>query len=61
MHVLTTTRPLPTGEPLSEPDQLAYLHLWRYLGHLLGLRGEWNPCTPPPGVAPIAYAKVRSH
>ena len=49
------------GEPLTEPDQLAYLHLWRYLGHLLGLRGEWNPCTPPPGVAPIAYAKVRSH
>jgi hypothetical protein len=46
------------GEPLTEPDQLAYLHLWRYLGHLLGLRGEWNPCTPPPGVAPIAYAKA---
>ena len=46
------------GEPLTEPDQLAYLHLWRYLGHLLGLRGEWNPCTPPPDVAPIAYAKA---
>jgi hypothetical protein len=31
--------------PISPPDQDAFLHLWRYIGYLLGIRDEFNPCT----------------
>jgi hypothetical protein len=30
---------------LTRQDQEAYLHLWRYIGHLIGVREEYNPCT----------------
>ena len=30
---------------LTPADYEAYLHLWRYVGHLIGVRDEYNPCT----------------
>ena len=30
---------------LTHADHEAYLHLWRYVGHLIGVRDEFNPCT----------------
>lgn len=39
--------------PLPDEDQRAYLHLWRLLGHLLGLRDEYNPCRRD-----VPYAKA---
>jgi len=32
------------GAPLPRADQAAYLHLWRYIGFLLGVDDEHNPC-----------------
>ena len=32
------------GSRVSEEEEGDYLHLWRYLGHLLGVRDEHNPC-----------------
>jgi len=35
-----------TGAPwLTLREQEAYLHLWRYIGHLIGVREEFNVCT----------------
>ena len=35
-----------TGAPwLTLKEQEAYLHLWRYIGHLIGVREENNVCT----------------
>lgn len=36
---------LVRGEPLPDDEQAAYLHLWRYIGHLLGVSPEHNPCA----------------
>ncbi|KAH8076573.1 DUF2236-containing protein [Aureococcus anophagefferens] len=33
------------GSRVSEEEEGDYLHLWRYLGHLLGVRDEHNPCA----------------
>jgi hypothetical protein len=33
------------GAPLPASDRAAYLHLWRYIGHLLGVADEHNPCA----------------
>jgi len=32
------------GRPLPDQDKQAYLHLWRYIGFLIGVRDENNPC-----------------
>mmetsp|Transcript_17155 Transcript_17155/g.42078 ORF Transcript_17155/g.42078 Transcript_17155/m.42078 type:complete len:185 (+) Transcript_17155:79-633(+) len=32
------------GSPLSDEEQAAYLHLWRYIGFLMGVRDDLNPC-----------------
>jgi hypothetical protein len=32
--------PMLTGK-----DEMAFLHLWRYVGHLIGVRDEFNPLT----------------
>lgn len=33
------------GQGLAEGQQAAYVHLWRYVGHLLGIPHEHNACT----------------
>jgi hypothetical protein len=33
------------GSRVGEDEEGDYLHLWRYLGHLLGVRDEHNPCA----------------
>ena len=33
------------GRPLLSVEQEAYLHLWRYIGFLLGVDEKLNPCT----------------
>lgn len=34
------------GAPfLTERERIAYLHLWRYIGYLIGVREEYNPCS----------------
>lgn len=30
---------------ISKADQDAFLHTWRYIGYLLGIRDEFNPCA----------------
>lgn len=32
------------GRRLSRAEEEDYLHLWRYLGHLLGVEDRYNPC-----------------
>ena len=32
------------GRPLSHEDQDAYIHLWRYIGWLIGIEDMHNPC-----------------
>ena len=35
-----------TGAPwLTQREQEAYIHMWRYIGHLIGIRDENNVCT----------------
>jgi len=36
------------GRPLSDEDQHAYMHLWRYIGWLMGVEEENNPCVDVP-------------
>lgn len=45
------------GHPLADGEQQAYLHLWRYLGHLLGVAEAVNPCA---GGVPTAKAALES-
>lgn len=33
------------GAPMSDVDEHAYLHTWRYIGYLIGIKEEYNPCT----------------
>jgi len=39
---------LPSVSPVSHDEQMAYLHLWRYIGHLVGVRPEFNKCIDVP-------------
>ena len=32
------------GAPLSEYDEYCYCHAWRYIGYLIGVKDEYNPC-----------------
>lgn len=43
VNVLYSMRVL--GAQLSDYDELAYLHLWRYVGYLIGVKEQYNPCT----------------
>ena len=36
------------GVPLSERELSDYSHLWRYIGHVMGIRDEHNPCDSFP-------------
>lgn len=42
VNVLVTIKRL--GGRLSRYDEMAYLHLWRYVGFLIGVADEHNPC-----------------
>ena len=42
-NVLETIQRM-TGR-LTRADEEAYLHLWRYIGHLIGVRDAFNPCS----------------
>jgi len=42
------------GEELPAAEQAAFLHLWRYMGHLLGVAEAHNPCA---GGMPLAKAR----
>jgi hypothetical protein len=45
------------GAPfLTAHDELAYLHWWRYMGYLIGIRDEYNPCES----SPMAHGRVES-
>ena len=35
------------GKPLTAREEVAYLHLWRYIGHLLGVQEDSNPLGSP--------------
>ena len=45
------------GEELPEAEQEAFLHLWRYMGHLLGVAETHNPCA---GGMRLAKARLES-
>ena len=45
------------GGPVPEEEERAYLHLWRWVGRLLGLRDELNPCRAG---MPLAKATLES-
>jgi hypothetical protein len=36
---------LTLGRPLPASEQADYLHLWRYIGWLMGLDERRNPCN----------------
>ena len=36
---------LTLNKPLSATDQSDYLHLWRYIGWLMGVEDDRNPCA----------------
>ena len=52
-NVLIGLEVLRGDRPLPQADQEAYLHLWRYIGFLLGVRDEYNPCARD-----VPYAKA---
>jgi hypothetical protein len=33
------------GASLSRYDKESYIHLWRYIGYLIGIDEDFNPCT----------------
>jgi len=45
------------GGPVPGEEERAYLHLWRWVGRLLGLRDELNPCRAG---MPLAKATLES-
>lgn len=47
--------------PLPRSEQAAYLHLWRYMGRLLGVDDEHNPCSGGPPRAKAALESIVVH
>ncbi|GAB5362556.1 hypothetical protein AAMO2058_000807500 [Amorphochlora amoebiformis] len=45
------------GRPLSDEEQRGYLHVWRYIGFLMGIKDEVNPCR---GDVQLAKAELES-
>jgi hypothetical protein len=33
------------GAPITKEEVNAYIHLWRYIGYLIGVKEAYNPCT----------------
>ncbi len=52
---------LLSGAPLPTADRDAYLHLWRYIGFLLGVRDENNPCARGDGHARVFLESIVLH
>jgi hypothetical protein len=38
------------GHPVSNSDIAALMHLWRYIGHIMGVHPRWYPATPREGI-----------
>jgi hypothetical protein len=38
------------GHPVSNSDIAALMHLWRYVGHIMGVHPRWYPATPREGI-----------
>ena len=44
-NVIDTIRKVAPRWSLTCADEEAYLHLWRYIGHLIGVHDDINPCS----------------
>lgn len=42
INILETLRLV--GAPVSPADKASYLFIWRYIGYLIGIKEEFNPC-----------------
>ena len=45
VNVLDTIEKMTVKGTLTRADEDAYIHLWRYIGYLIGLHEDLNPCT----------------
>ena len=45
VSVLDTIEKTTLGGSLTRADEDAYIHLWRYIGYLIGVHEDYNPCT----------------
>ena len=45
VNVLDTIEKTTVVGTLTRADEDAYIHLWRYIGYLIGLHEDLNPCT----------------
>ena len=45
MSILETIEKVAVKGTLSSADEDAYIHLWRYIGYLIGVNEDINPCT----------------
>ena len=45
VNVLETIEKTTLRGSLTRSDQDAYIHLWRYIGYLIGVHEDLNPCT----------------
>ena len=45
VNVLDTIEKTILKGSLTRADEDAYIHLWRYIGYLIGVQEEYNPCT----------------
>ena len=52
---------LTLNKPLSASDQSDYLHLWRYIGWLMGLDDDRNPCAGTVEEARIVLESIIMH
>jgi hypothetical protein len=50
------------GHPVSNRDIVALMHLWRYIGHIMGVQPRWYPTTVQEGFQlATAYFVKRAH
>jgi hypothetical protein len=43
INILETIKKI--GAPITRREEEAYIHLWRYIGYLIGIKEEINPCS----------------
>ena len=43
INVIETIKKI--GAPITLEEEESYIHLWRYVGYLLGVSEEYNPCV----------------
>ena len=43
INILETIKKV--GASITRQEEDAYIHLWRYIGYLIGVKEEYNPCT----------------